>query len=102
MIVIFTIMTMMTSILIAIKLIGCGSKERPSHSTRSMQKSDPSPKSLQAKPPVKQVTPNLTPMPSKMGDDGGYESCPDMTPSELAKAADMNVNEHAANPVAVK
>ncbi|KAL6742835.1 hypothetical protein Aduo_015942 [Ancylostoma duodenale] len=24
---------------------------------------------------------------SKMGDDGGYESCPDMTNSQLARAA---------------
>ncbi|VDM63632.1 unnamed protein product [Angiostrongylus costaricensis] len=35
-------------------------------------------------------------------DDGGYEACPDMTASQLAKAVEMMGNDDAGAAVAVK
>ncbi|EYC30723.1 hypothetical protein Y032_0004g1735 [Ancylostoma ceylanicum] len=52
-------------------------------------KIEPQPKAPKAAPDqaAGAASTNLNLTKSKMGDDGGYESCPDMTNSQLARAA---------------
>ncbi|CAJ0589719.1 unnamed protein product [Cylicocyclus nassatus] len=91
-----TATALLISIMVTIYLFGCGGKDR-SRTQAGAQEPPTVSKQLEAKAPKSAEhapDPNAGPsvnrsVKSKVEDDGGYESCPDMTPSQLAKAAKL-------------
>ncbi|KAK6753592.1 hypothetical protein RB195_012901 [Necator americanus] len=90
---------LLSSVITVLHLLGCGSKDKPRQAAGKPPGGPMAPRhdagSKSAQAAEKDQGNNAAGTPgakstmtkSKMGDDGGYESCPDMTPSELARAA---------------
>ncbi|KAK5982689.1 hypothetical protein GCK32_009606 [Trichostrongylus colubriformis] len=107
---VYELVLLLLSCAFIVYLIGCANKERPTAGASQAQNSACAPPRSDQKPPKAAATQSKKEAPgpsamnpatkSKMGDDGGYEACPDMTPSELARAANMNAASN--KPVSVK